>query len=175
MAPGAGPPPPLRDEQLDHPAARPARGGAARRSVFELDDAELQTTAAAAARALVGKRVLALVDGRVSCADLEGIELVGEGAEAVLHRRLQTRRVEPNQVFSYMNLARAFGEIQLGADLYCLHKNRWWQTSRGPLLDAGAFVAGLEYADRRRGGRARQAEPRRTSRRRSRRSAPSPS
>jgi HAD superfamily hydrolase (TIGR01458 family) len=27
-----------------------------------------------------------------------------------------------------------------------LHRNRWWQTSRGPLLDAGAFVAGLEYA-----------------------------
>ena len=34
----------------------------------------------------------------------------------------------------------------MGADFYCLHKNRWWQTSRGPLLDAGAFVAGLEYA-----------------------------
>src|SRR5258708_37698578 len=45
-----------------------------------------------------------------------------------------------------MNLARAFSEIELGADLYCLHKNRWWQTLRGPLLDAGAFVAGLEYA-----------------------------
>ena len=79
--------------------------------------------------------------------------------------------VEPNQVFSYMNLARAFAEIQLGADLYCLHKNRWWQTSRGPLLDAGAFVAGLEYAtgvdaDRRSASRAR-----RTSRRRSTRSA----
>jgi HAD superfamily hydrolase (TIGR01509 family) len=54
--------------------------------------------------------------------------------------------LEPNQVFSYMNLARAFSEIQMGAELYCLHKNRWWQTSRGPLLDAGAFVAGLEYA-----------------------------
>ena len=24
--------------------------------------------------------------------------------------------------------------------------NRWWQTRKGPLLDAGAFVAGLEYA-----------------------------
>ena len=54
--------------------------------------------------------------------------------------------LEPNQVFSYMNLARAFAELQMGAELYCLHKNRWWQTSRGPLLDAGAFVAGLEYA-----------------------------
>ena len=33
-----------------------------------------------------------------------------------------------------------------GARLVCLHRNRWWQTSRGPFLDAGAFVAGLEYA-----------------------------
>jgi ribonucleotide monophosphatase NagD (HAD superfamily) len=45
-----------------------------------------------------------------------------------------------------MNLARAFAELEAGAELYCLHRNRWWQTSRGPLLDAGAFVAGLEYA-----------------------------
>jgi ribonucleotide monophosphatase NagD (HAD superfamily) len=26
------------------------------------------------------------------------------------------------------------------------HINRWWQTAGGPLLDAGAYVAGLEYA-----------------------------
>jgi ribonucleotide monophosphatase NagD (HAD superfamily) len=45
-----------------------------------------------------------------------------------------------------MNLARAFEEIEAGALFYCLHKNKWWQTSRGPMLDGGAFVAGLEYA-----------------------------
>ena len=39
-----------------------------------------------------------------------------------------------------------FEEIRLGAAFYCLHKNKWWQTSRGPMLDAGGFVAGLEYA-----------------------------
>src|SRR5690349_23858843 len=53
---------------------------------------------------------------------------------------------ETNRVFSYYNLARAFAELQDGAELYCLHKNRWWQTSRGALLDAGVYVAGLEYA-----------------------------
>jgi HAD superfamily hydrolase (TIGR01458 family) len=111
---------------------------------FELPDEELQTTALTAARELAGKRVLALVMAGV-VPDLEGIELVGEGADAVLIGGCD-ETVEPNQVFSYMNLARAFAEIQLGADLYCLHKNRWWQTKRGPLLDAGAFVAGLEYA-----------------------------
>jgi len=111
---------------------------------FDVPDVELQTTALTAARELAGKRVLALVMAGV-VPDLDGIELVGDGADAVLIGGCD-ETVEPNQVFSYMNLARAFAEIQLGADLYCLHKNRWWQTSRGPLLDAGAFVAGLEYA-----------------------------
>ena len=111
---------------------------------IELDDSELQTTAAAAARALVGKRVFALVMAAL-VDDLEGIELVGEGAEAVLLGGADETE-ETGRVFSYMNLARAFGELELGAELYCLHKNRWWQTSRGPLLDSGAFVAGLEYA-----------------------------
>ena len=111
---------------------------------FELSEEELQTTAHTAARELAGKRVFALVMSGV-VPDLEGLELVGEGADAVLVGGCD-ETLEPNQVFSYMNLARAFAEIQLGADFYCLHKNRWWQTSRGPMLDAGAFVAGLEYA-----------------------------
>ena len=111
---------------------------------FDVSDEEIQTTARTAARELAGKRVFALVMAGV-VPDLEGLELVGEGAHAVLIGGCD-ETLEPNQVFSYMNLARAFAEIQLGAELYCLHKNRWWQTSRGPLLDAGAFVAGLEYA-----------------------------
>ena len=111
---------------------------------FDLPDDELQSTARTAARELAGKRVFALVMAAV-VPDLEGIDLVGENAHAVLIGGCD-ETLEPNQVFSYMNLARAFGEIQMGADLYCLHKNRWWQTSRGPMLDAGAFVAGLEYA-----------------------------
>jgi HAD superfamily hydrolase (TIGR01458 family) len=111
---------------------------------FPLDDTELQTTPRTAARELAGKRVLALVMSGV-VPDLEGVELVGEGAQAVLIGGCD-ESLEPNQVFSYMNLGRAFFEIQSGADLYCMHKNRWWQTSRGPLLDGGAFVAGLEYA-----------------------------
>jgi HAD superfamily hydrolase (TIGR01458 family) len=111
---------------------------------FELPEEELQTPAGAAARELRGKRVFALVMSGV-VPDLEGLELVGEGAEAVLVGGCD-ETVEPNQVFRYMNLARAFAEIQLGAELYCLHKNRGWQTARGPLLDAGAFVAGLEFA-----------------------------
>ncbi len=111
---------------------------------FTLEDDELQTTPGAAARELSGKRVLALVMPAV-VPDLDGLELVGDHAEAVLIGGCD-ETLEPNQIFSYMNLARAFDEIQMGAPLYCLHKNKWWQTSRGPMLDSGAFVAGLEYA-----------------------------
>ena len=111
---------------------------------IDLEDEELQTTAIAAARALAGKRVLALTMHAL-VDDLEGVELVGEGADAVLLGGAD-ETLETNQVFSYTNLARAFHELEAGAELYCLHKNRWWQTQRGPLLDAGAFVAGLEYA-----------------------------
>jgi HAD superfamily hydrolase (TIGR01458 family) len=110
----------------------------------ELEDEELQTTPIAAAHALAGKRVLALTMPAI-VEDLEGLQLVGENADAVLLGGAD-ESYETNQVFSYFNLARAFAELQDGAELYCLHKNRWWQTSRGALLDAGAFVAGLEYA-----------------------------
>ncbi|HEY7379856.1 MAG TPA: TIGR01458 family HAD-type hydrolase [Gaiella sp.] len=123
---------------------RPALAQELRDLGFELEEEELQTTPRAAARELAGKRVLALVMAAI-VPDLEGVELVGEGADAVLIGGCD-ETLEPNQVFSYMNLARAFSEIQAGADLYCLHKNKWWQTSRGPMLDGGAFVAGLEYA-----------------------------
>jgi HAD superfamily hydrolase (TIGR01458 family) len=110
----------------------------------DIADDELQTTAAAAVRALRGRRVLALTMPSV-IEDLAGLDLVGEDADAVLVGGADEGD-ETGRVFSYMNLARAFAELQTGADLYCLHKNRWWQTSRGPLLDSGAFVAGLEYA-----------------------------
>jgi HAD superfamily hydrolase (TIGR01458 family) len=111
---------------------------------FDVAPDDVQTTGAAAARELAGKRVFALVmEGIVE--DLDGVELVGEGADAVLIGGCD-ETTEPNQVFSYMNLGHAFAELQAGAELYCLHKNRWWQTKRGPMLDAGAFVAGLEYA-----------------------------
>jgi len=115
-----------------------------RRARIEVDDSEVQTTADAAVTALRGKRVLALVM-QALVGDLDGIELVGESADAVLVGGAD-ETPETNLVFSYMNLARAFAELELGAELYCLHRNRWWQTARGPLLDAGAFVAGLEYA-----------------------------
>jgi HAD superfamily hydrolase (TIGR01458 family) len=78
--------------------------------------------------------------------DLAGrVTLVDEGAEVVLVGGAD-ETPETGQVFAYANLNRAFAELRGGARLVCLHKNRWWQTAAGPLLDSGAFVAGLEYA-----------------------------
>jgi HAD superfamily hydrolase (TIGR01458 family) len=111
---------------------------------FGVDDAELQTTGDVARRVLTGKRVLALtMPGLLD--DLDGLQLVGMNVDAVLVGGADEGE-ETGRIFSYLNLNRAFHELEDGADLYCLHKNRWWQTADGPRLDAGAFVAGLEYA-----------------------------
>lgn len=40
----------------------------------------------------------------------------------------------------------AFRMLLAGAEFVALHKNRYWKTGRGLCLDAGAFVAALEYA-----------------------------
>jgi HAD superfamily hydrolase (TIGR01458 family) len=111
---------------------------------FTVEDDELQTTGVVAARALQGKRVLALTMPGI-LDDLEGLELVGMNVDAVLVGGVDEGD-DPGRIFSYLNLNRAFLELQAGAELYSLHKNRWWQTATGPRLDSGAFVAGLEYA-----------------------------
>jgi HAD superfamily hydrolase (TIGR01458 family) len=111
---------------------------------FDLSEDELQTTGDVAARTLEGRRVLALTrPGLLD--DLEGLQLVGMNVDAVLIGGADEGE-ETGRIFSYLNLNRAFHELEAGAGLYCLHKNKWWQTANGPRLDAGAFVAGLEFA-----------------------------
>jgi len=111
---------------------------------FSVDDTELQTTGDVASRVLAGKRVLALTMPGI-LDDLQGLQLIGMNADAVLVGGADETE-EPGRIFSYLNLNRAFLELLAGAELYCLHKGRWWQTAAGPRLDAGAIVAGLEYA-----------------------------
>ncbi len=111
---------------------------------LELEDEELQTVGVVATQALAGKRVLALtMPGMLD--DLEGLQLVGMNVDAVLLGGANEGE-ETGRIFSYLNLNRAFHELEAGAELYCLHKNKWWQTGDGARLDAGAFVAGLEFA-----------------------------
>ncbi len=48
--------------------------------------------------------------------------------------------------WSFDLLNRAFRQIRGGAEFVALQRNRYWEASEGPTLDAGAFVAALEYA-----------------------------
>ena len=110
-----------------------------------IEEEEIETTPLAAGKLLAGQRVLALVMAAIR-SDLElNATLVDSDADVVLLGGADETE-ETQIVFSYSNLSRAFAELENGARLVCLHRNRWWQTSRGPLLDAGAFVAGLEYS-----------------------------
>jgi HAD superfamily hydrolase (TIGR01458 family) len=124
-----------------------ARAGLARelQSIgIELDEDEVSTTPIAAGKLLAGMRVLALTMASVREDLAAHVTLVEEDAEAVLLGGAD-ETAETGEVFAYENLNRAFAALREGARLVCLHKNRWWQTADGPRLDAGAFVAGLEY------------------------------
>lgn len=48
--------------------------------------------------------------------------------------------------WTFDRLNRAFRQLQSGAHFVAMQKNRYWQTEGGLTLDAGPFVAALEYA-----------------------------
>jgi HAD superfamily hydrolase (TIGR01450 family) len=47
--------------------------------------------------------------------------------------------------FTPRNMQSAFRLLRAGARFVAMHKNRWWITPRGVLLDSGSYVAALEY------------------------------
>jgi HAD superfamily hydrolase (TIGR01458 family) len=112
---------------------------------IELGEEEIETTALAAARLLEGQRVFPLTLEAVHGDLSRHVELVDSDADAVLVGGADETD-EPERTFAWGRLDRAFAEVEGGAKLVCLHRNRWWQTSSGPKLDSGAVVAGLEYA-----------------------------
>lgn len=50
--------------------------------------------------------------------------------------------------FTFECLNAAFRSLRGGAGLVAVHRNRFWLPDSGPTLDAGPFVAALEYAAR---------------------------
>ncbi|MCC6222242.1 MAG: HAD-IIA family hydrolase [Thermoleophilia bacterium] len=112
---------------------------------FGVEAGEIETAPLAAAHLLAGSRVLAITAAAIH-EDLAGrVALVERDADAVLVGGAEETD-ESRRIYAYPTLNRAFGELQRGARLVALHKNRWWQTAAGPQLDGGAFVAALEYA-----------------------------
>lgn len=73
--------------------------------------------------------------------DFTGFEITAEDPEMVLVGDL-------GPGFTFERLNAAFRSLRAGAGLVAVHRNRFWLPEEGPTLDAGPFVAALEYAAR---------------------------
>lgn len=105
-----------------------------------IEAAELFTAPVATAAYLrrQGKhRVYLVVKGDV-VDDFTEFEVTDEAAEAVVIGGAE-------EEFTYARINRAFQLIMAGAELIAIHRNKYWRTSQGLQVDAGAFVVGLEY------------------------------
>jgi phospholysine phosphohistidine inorganic pyrophosphate phosphatase len=105
---------------------------------FVAEEGEVFTPAWAASRLIGCRSCLALVDESLH-EDLRGVHLTEDSPEVVLVGDL-------GEDFTYARLDAAFRCLMEGAELVALQKNRYWQNSSGLSLDAGPFVAALEYA-----------------------------
>ena len=133
----------LRVRLVTNTTMRPRRSILERldRLGIETDPAELLTPATLARRRCeeAGYDSVALVVLDELREDLEGLEESGGGVDAVIVGDLGDR-------WDYQVLNRAFRWLIEGAELIALQKNRYWETAEGLSLDAGPFVAALEYA-----------------------------
>jgi HAD superfamily hydrolase (TIGR01458 family) len=108
---------------------------------IESDPSELLTPATLAASrcAEAGYESVSLVVLDELREDLEGLEQRGDSVDAVVVGDL-------GEGWDYEVLNRAFRQLMDGAALIALQQNRYWETAKGLSLDAGPFVAALEYA-----------------------------
>ena len=105
---------------------------------FQVEEAEIFTPARAAVGLIGDTSCLPLVDASL-LEDLVGITLTEDRPDHVLVGDL-------GEGFTYERLNAAFRCLMEGADLVALQRNRYWRTEDGLSLDAGPFVAALEYA-----------------------------
>jgi phospholysine phosphohistidine inorganic pyrophosphate phosphatase len=108
---------------------------------IEADPEELLTPATLAAGrcAEAGYESVSLVVLDELREDLQGLDEHGDSVDAVIVGDL-------GEEWDYEILNRAFRGLMGGAALIALQKNRYWETAEGLSLDAGPFVAALEYA-----------------------------
>src|SRR5919112_3938581 len=107
---------------------------------FEVVGEEIFTPALAAVGRIGTGTCFALVDDSLM-ADLAGLTLTDDHPDYVLVGDL-------GHGFTYERLNPAFRHLMDGAELLALQKNRYWQSDAGLALDAGPFVAALEFASR---------------------------
>lgn len=121
--------------------SRRAVTGSLRDLGLELTEGEVFTAPVAAAGWLErqGLRRVQLLVPDSTREDFAAFEVTEEEPEAVLVGDL-------GEGFTFERLDRAFRSLCGGAQLVAIQKNRFWLTEKGPTLDAGPFVAALEYA-----------------------------
>ena len=102
---------------------------------------EVFSAPVAAARWLAGRDVrrIQLLLPKSTHADFDGFEITSDDPEMVLVGDLGPE-------FTFDRLNAAFRSLRAGAGLVAVHRNRYWLPESGPTLDAGPFVAALEYA-----------------------------
>jgi HAD superfamily hydrolase (TIGR01458 family) len=105
---------------------------------FEVEETEVFTPARAAASLIGDRSCFPLVDESL-LEDLEGVLFNGDHPDYVLVGDL-------GEGFTYDRLNAGFRLLVEGAQLLALQKNRYWRRKDGLALDAGPFVAALEYA-----------------------------
>jgi HAD superfamily hydrolase (TIGR01458 family) len=103
-----------------------------------VEEDKVFTPAWAASRLIGNRSCLALVDESLH-EDLGKARLTEDSPEVVLVGDL-------GEDFTYPRLDAAFRSLMEGAELVALQKNRYWQNKGRLSLDAGPFVAALEYA-----------------------------
>ena len=110
---------------------------------LQVSPAEVFSAPVAAARWLrdEGVRRIHLLVSESTFEDFSEFEVTAERPEAVLVGDL-------GAAFTFERLNEAFACLRRGARLVAIHRNRFWLTEEGPTLDAGPFVAALEYASR---------------------------
>jgi HAD superfamily hydrolase (TIGR01458 family) len=85
-----------------------------------------------------GIRRAQLLLARETWVDLPGIEPDDETPEAIVVGDL-------GEAWTFPLLNQAFRHLMNGAELLAIQRNRYWQTDGGLSLDAGPFIAALEY------------------------------
>ena len=110
---------------------------------FPIDAEEIFTAPRAAAAWLIDRQIrrIALYLPEATREDFAEFESTGEAPEAIVVGDLEAE-------WSFSRLNEAFRQLLDGAMLVALQKNRYWRTPEGLALDAGPFVAALEYATR---------------------------
>jgi HAD superfamily hydrolase (TIGR01458 family) len=117
---------------------------------FAADPSELLTPVTAAGRLARdrGISVIAPFLASASLGDLEGFELRGgtSGRQAGGSPPQAVLVGDLGEQWTYALMQEAFGYMLDGAVLIALSRDRYWRNGGRLALDAGPFVAGLEYA-----------------------------